>query len=86
MTKEERKMLEDVKRLAGEVRVLMSKAEDKLGETAGACKGTPMENMILSMYDELIDLKLDLAKQVDIFEQRLNGVGNEAPDSWKEAG
>jgi len=86
MTKEERKMLEDVKRLAGEARVLMSKAEDKLGEAANACKGTPMEALLLSMFDEQIDLKLDLAKQVEIFEQRLNGVGNEAPDSWKEAG
>lgn len=86
MTKEERKMLEDVKRLAGEARVLMSKAEEKLGEAAGACKGTPMENIIFSIYDELIDLKLDLGKQTEIFEQRLNGTGNEMPDSWKEAG
>ena len=58
----------------------------ELGEAAGACKGTPMENIILSIYDELIDLKLDLGKQVNTFEQRLNGVGNEMPISWKEAG
>ena len=86
MTKAEKTMLAAVKTAAGQAEIEMAKAEENLRLAAEACKGTPMEAQLLSIYDELIDLKLDTRKQVKTFEERLNGYGNEAPESWRDAG
>lgn len=82
MTKEQAAMLKDTKDLVHEAKILMAKAEEKIEAAAEVCKGFPMEDQLNSIFDELTDLRFDLGKQLDTFEKRLNGEGNDAPESW----
>lgn len=82
MTKEEKEMLGKVKAAVQEAKDLMVLAEEKIEAAADECKGTPMEDQLNSIFDELTDLRFDLGKQLDNFEKRLNGEGNDAPESW----
>lgn len=86
MTKKEKELLKDVSVLIGEAKMLMSQAEDRIEEAADKCakdqKTVFMEDQLNSIFDELTDLRFDLGKQLKNFEERLNGEGDEAPESW----
>ena len=85
MTKEQRAKYEEAKRNVEEAKILMAKAEEKIGTAAGCFRNLPFEYQLNQIEDELIDLKIDLGRQVAELEKRLNGQGNEEPESWKEA-
>ena len=82
MTKEQKAMFKKVEAAVLEAKQLMSQAEDRIEEAADSCKGLPMEDQLNSIFDELTDLRFDLGKQLTNFEKRLNGEGNDAPESW----
>lgn len=82
MTQEEREMFKKVKTAVAQATNFMVKAEDAIEAAADECKGTPMEDQLNSIFDELTDLRFDLGKQLNNFYKRLNGEGNDAPESW----
>lgn len=84
MTREQKEMLIKVTAAVTAAKVQMAKAEDSIEAAADACKGQPMENILNSIYDELTDLRFDLGKELTNFENRLKGIGNDEPESWKE--
>lgn len=86
MTKEDKALFDKVRIRTDDAKRLIAQAEDKLAEAAEECRGTPMEDRLNSHYDALEDLRFDLNKQVNEFRARLNGEGNEAPESWRDAG
>lgn len=82
MTKEQRAMFKKVENAVADAKQFMAEAEEKLEEAADECKGTPMEDQLNSIFDDLTNLRFDLGKQLENFEKRLNGEGNDAPESW----
>lgn len=82
MTQEEREMFKKVKTAVADAKQFMAEAEEKIEAAADDCKGTPMEDQLNSIFDELTDLRFDLGKQLNNFFKRLNGEGNDAPESW----
>ena len=85
MTKEQRAMFDAVQSEVNKAKHKLSEAEDSLTAAAEHCKGTPMEDKLNSIFDEVYDLHYSLIKELTDFELRLNGCGNDTPESWKEA-
>lgn len=82
MTKEERVIFNKVQVAVAAAKDFMMRAEDQIESAADSCKGYPMEDQLNSIFDELTDLRFDLGKQLENFKKRLNGEGNDAPESW----
>lgn len=85
MTDEMKRVLDGVREDVEKAKHGIVEAQDWLASAAERCRGLPMEDRLNSFYDALEDLRFDLRKEVDEFGKRLNGEGNEAPESWKEA-